>query len=231
MKTRTRILAIVAASAFAAVGLTTAAQADGYAYLKPADLEQTVLRAQMPKTLGTWTQNYYYSEAGSQFTQPTLCWNSSGDVRLPRAKNMGAVGYAIGSTGSGSVTIYQYADEAAATAALDAIKKASCSDNPVVMTDEGKKVEAQSGSDFTDASMSGYAAGLSYKQDGKILFTDLRTTQRGLAVVQTEVMRWIDDSASTKTQQGVANKLGSTNKAWQAAAVKAYESFGQGRSR
>lgn len=232
MKTSIRPLAATAALAIAITfGVTSAAQADGYSTLKPMELEQTVLRAQMPKALGAWTQNYYFSESSRSFTVPTLCWDSKGDVRLPASKNMGGVGYQVSTTGGGAVTIFQYADEASAQAALSAMKNARCSDSPTVMTDGGVKVEASSGSDFTDDSLTGYAAGLSYKQDGTIMFTDVRTTQRGLAIVQTEVTRWIDASASITQQQNTASKLGSVNATWHANAVKAYESFGQGRSR
>ncbi len=231
MKTSTRILATLTAAAALTVGIATTAHAEGYSTLNATELEQTVLRAQMPKNLGAWTQNYYYSEKNSSYTQPTVCWNASGDVNLPNSQNMGAVGYAVGSNGSGVVTVYQYADEAKAQAALAAMKAASCSDNPVVMTDEGKKVKAQSGSDFTDSSLTGYAAGLSYPQDDMIIFTDLRTTQRGLAIVQTEVMRWVDSSMTIKQQQNTASKLGAVNAKWNASAVKAYENFGQGNSR
>lgn len=231
VKTSMRLLAAMTALAAVSLGFASAAQADDYSTLNATELEQTVLRAQMPKTLGSWTQNYYYSEADPRYNRPTQCWNASGDVQLPTAKNMGAVGYAVGSNGSGVVTVYQYADAAKAEAALTAMKSARCSDNPVVMTDEGKKVKAQSGSDFTDDSLTGYAAGLSYPQDDKIIFTDIRTTQRGLAVVQTEVMRWIDASASITQQQNTASRLGSVNGKWHAAAVKAYENFGQGSAR
>lgn len=231
MRTLTRLAITVSAAAVAALGLAAPAQADGYSTLNAMQLEQTVLRAQMPTTLGAWSQNYYFSEKDSRFTRPTLCWNMKGNVTLPNSKNMGSVGYAVGSNGSGSVTVYQYADEAKAQAALAAMKAGKCADDAMVMTDGGDKVKAQSGSDFTDASMTGYVAGLSYKQDDKIIFTDIRTTQRGLAVVQTQVMRWVDASMSMTQQENTASKLSTANGKWHSNAVKAYESFGQGNSR
>lgn len=232
MRTLTRLAITVSAAAVAAFGLAAPAQADGYSTLNAMQLEQTVLRAQMPTTLGAWSQNYYFTmKRQDANTQPTLCWNAQGDVRLPNAKVLGSVGYEVKGGSFGTVSVYQYANATAAKAALDAMKGASCSDSPVVTTDEGKKVEAQSGSDFTDASMTGYAAGLSYPQDGKIIFTDVRTTQRGLAIIQTEIMRAIDGTASMTTQQNTASKLSSVNGKWHSNAVKAYESFGQGNSR
>lgn len=220
----------MSAAAVAAIGLSTAAQADSYTYLKPAYLEQTVLRAQMPKTLGKWTQNYYFT-LGAKNAVPTLCWNAQGDVNLPNAKIVGGVGYALANQGSGSVSIYQYANAAQAQAALKALQSADCADNPTITTDEGVKVPGQSGSDFTDSSQTGYAAGLTYPQGDKIITQSVYTTQRGLAVIQTEVLVVSPKSASDSTLQSVANKAGATTKAWQAAAVKAYEAFGQGNAR
>jgi len=108
-----RTLAALPIAAVLALGIgAPAAHADDYSRMNATELEQAVLRAQMPKTLGSWSQNYYFSENDARFTRPTLCWNRSGDVKLPNSKNMGSVGYAVGSNGSSSVTIYQYADQA-----------------------------------------------------------------------------------------------------------------------
>lgn len=212
------------------IGVSTTAQADGYSFLKAQELEQTVLRAQMPKTLGTWTQNYYYTDTRTMFTVPTLCWDAKGTVELPAAKNVGAVGYAIGSSTSGSVSVYQYADAAKAQAALAALQGASCSNSPTVVAESGAKVEADSGSDFTNEARTSYGAGLSYIDDGMLILTDIRTTQVGLAIVQTEVFRAVDASRASEGQR-LVNRLGSTNKSWHRQAVAAYESFGQGNAR
>ena len=231
MTFHTRAFAGISIAAVLAIGIAApAAQADDYTILNPTELEQTVLRAQMPTTLGSWSQNYYFSEKDSPYTRPTLCWDNKGTVKLPAARNMGAVGYAINSNASGSVTIYQYASEAKAQAALAAIRSARCYDSPTVMTDEGDKVPGQSGSDFTDDSTTGYAAGLSYEQDDTIIFDDLITTQRGMAIVQTEVFRALPSTLTTKQQQNAASKNSSVNKAWHTKVLRAYESFGQGRS-
>ena len=227
-----RTLAALPIAAVLALGIgAPAAHADDYSRMNATELEQAVLRAQMPKTLGSWSQNYYFSENDARFTRPTLCWDRSGDVNLPNSKNMGSVGYAVGSNGSSSVTIYQYADQAKAQAALTAMKNNRCADNPIVMTDGGDKVKAESGSDFTDDSLTGYVAGLTYKQDDKILFDNIYTTQRGLAIVQTRVTRWVDTPMAMEQQQDTVSKLSAVNKSWHANAVKAYENFGQGNSR
>ena len=230
-----RIISGLAATATLAaaltLGVTATAQADGYIYMKPAELQHTVLRAQMPKSLGSWTQYYYYSESSKSFTVPTLCWNSKGAVTLPASKVVGGVGYQIDPNTSGSVTVFQYADAAKAQAALAALQKAGCSDNPKIADEGGTLVPAESGSDFTDDSRTGYAAGVSYTDGDVQVFKDVRTTQRGLAIVQTEVFRAVDDTVSTKQAQQIASRLGSVNGTWHAAAVKAYESFGQGRAR
>lgn len=230
-----RILSGLAATATLAaaltVGVTTTAHADDYVYMKPPMLQQAVLRAQMPKSLGSWTQNLYYSDSRTIFTVPTLCWDSKGEVTLPASKGVGGVGYQIDANTSGSVTIYQYADAAKAQAALTALQQAGCSDSPKIAYEGGTLVPAQSGSDFTDDSRTGYAAGISFTNDGLQVFKDIRTTQRGLAIVQTEVFRAVDDSVSVKQAQTIASRLGSVNGTWHAAAVKAYENFGQGRAR
>lgn len=230
-----RILSGLAATAMLTsamtLGFATAAQADGYVYMKPAELQQAVLRAQMPRTLGTWTQNYYYSDSRTIFTVPTLCWDAKGAVTLPASKVVGAVGYQIDAQTSGAVTIFQYADAAKAQAALTALQQARCSDSPKIADEGGALVPAESGSDFTDDSRTGYAAGISYTDGGLKVFEDVRTTQRGLAIVQTEVYRAIDGTLTDKQAQQTASRLGSVNSRWHAAAVKAYESFGQGRAR
>lgn len=231
MKLTSTLAATATLAAALTLGVTSAAQADDYVYMKPAELQQTVLRAQMPKSLGSWTQNYYYSESSRSFTVPTLCWNAKGAVTLPAAKVVGAVGYQIDPNTSGSVTVFQYADAAKAQAALAALQKAGCSDNPKIADEGGTLVPAQSGSDFTDDSRTGYAAGVSYTDGGAQVFEDVRTTQRGLAIVQTEVFRAVEGALSEKQAQQTASRISSVNSTWHAAAVKAYESFGQGRSR
>lgn len=221
----------IAVTATLAVGGASTAHADDYLFMDSTLLQQTVLRVQMPKTLGAWSQNMYYTESGRSFTVPTMCWNDKGAVTLPKAKVVGAVGYAINRYTNGAVSIYQYADAAAAQSALTAMQQAQCSDSPRIANEGGQLVPAQSGSDFTDDTMTGYAAGVSYKDEDLQVFEDVRTTQRGLAIIQTQVYRAVEGSRSASDLQQVANRLGSVNRAWHANVVRAYESFGQGRAR
>lgn len=233
MNTLTRALVTAASAAALTLGLSTAAQADDYSRLNATQLEQTVLRAQMPKTMGAWNQNYYFTMKRQDInTQPTICWNAKGDVRLPNAAILGAVGYEV-DNGFGTVSVYQYATEAKAQAALAALKKLgeTCADAPTLTTDGGDKVPGQAGGDFTDDSMSGLGSILYYDQDDVTIMTDLRTTQRGLAVVQTEIMRTFPKSTSTAKRDRIGKTVIKTNTAWHKNAVRAYEAFGQGNSR
>lgn len=230
-----RILSGVAATATLAaalaVGVSTTAHADDYSYMKPTQLQQAVLRAQMPKTLGAWTQNYYYAETSTSFTVPTMCWDSKGAVTLPAAKVVGGVGYAINAGTNGSVSIYQYADAAKAQAALTALQSARCSDSPRVPGEGGGLIPAESGSDFTDDSRTSYIAGASYTEDGRQVFRSIQTTQRGLAIVQTSVYRSVEGSMTLGQRQQAVNRVNSVTQAWHTNAVRAYENFGQGRAR
>ncbi len=218
------------AAALTLSGASTAHAAD-YQFMDSALLQQSVLRVQMPKTLGPWSQNLYYTESGRSFTVPTMCWDSKGGVTLPKAKVVGAVGYTVNQFTGGSVSIYQYADAAAAQAALAAMQQAQCSDSPNIADEGGQLVPAQSGSDFTDDSMSSYAAGVNYVDGDMQAFKDVRTTQLGLAIIQTQLYRYVGGSTTASARQQAANRLGSVNSAWHAKVVKAYESFGQGRAR
>lgn len=218
------------AAALTLSGASTAHAAD-YQFMDSALLQQSVLRVQMPKTLGPWSQNLYYTESGRSFTVPTMCWDSKGGVTLPKAKVVGAVGYTVNQFTGGSVSIYQYADAAAAQAALAAMQQAQCSDSPNIADEGGQLVPAQSGSDFTDDSMSSYAAGVNYVDGDMQAFKDVRTTQLGLAIIQTQLYRYVGGSTTASARQQAANRLGSVNSAWHAKVVKAYEGFGQGRAR
>lgn len=226
-----RVIATAAAATALAAGMSVPVQADSYQFLNAQELEQTVLRAQMPRTLGSWNQNYYFTMKDPSSTRATVCWNASGDVRLPAAKNMGAVAYAVSQDVIGTVSVYQFATAAKASAALAALRKADCADSPTITTDEGEKVAADSGSDFLDSSTTGLGAALSYPQGDKILLTNLRTTQIGLAVVQTEIQRAVAKTMSSTGQQQAAGRLGSVNTAWHKSVVRTYDGFGQGNSR
>ncbi|MDA2988893.1 MAG: hypothetical protein O2815_07445 [Actinomycetota bacterium] len=230
MKRRTLSLAVVAVASVLFTSLASPARADDYIKLDSAELEQTVLRAQMPKSLGSWTQNFYSSGKGAKETRPTVCWNAKGDVNLPPARSFGLVAYAVTPDLMGTVTIYQYATKAKADAALAALRKAPCSDSPTVTTDEGVSVSASSGSDFTDSTTTGLTALLTYSQGDKDLVTQLDTTQRGLAIVQTEIFSAVSRSTGGASAK-VADRLDSVNKVWHANVVRSYEAFGQGNSR
>lgn len=226
-----RILATtIAVTTTLTIGGAATAHADGYQLMDATMLQQTVLRAQMPKTLGPWSQNLYYNETGRSFTVPTMCWDDKGAVTLPKSKVVGAVGYTVNQFTGGSVSIYQYTDASAAQAALAAMKQAQCSDSPRIADEGGQLVPAQSGSDFTDDSMTSYAAGVNYTDGDMQAFKDVRTTQLGLAIIQTEIFRYVGGSTTASARQQAANRLGSVNGSWHAKVVRAYESFGQGRA-
>lgn len=227
----TRSLAAAAAASLLTVGLAGAAQADDYTTMSAADLEQAVLRAQMPKTLGSWNQNFYATDTDSSMTTPTVCWNANGDVKLPSAKNMGAVGYTLRGGATGVVTIFQYTDEAAAKAALEAMRNADCADEPIVMNEGGQKVKGNSGGDFTDASMTSVTYLLSYPEGKDSILEFVQTTQKGHAIIQTEVTTASSNALPDKKKKAVINRFSTTNKAWHKQVVRAYESFGKGESR
>lgn len=227
----TRTLAAASAATVLTLGLAGSAQAADYVTMNAAELEQAVLRAQMPKTLGSWTQNYYVTDTDTSMTTPTVCWNDKGDVTLPSSKNMGAVGYALRSGASGVVTIYQYEDESKAKAALEAMRNADCTDMPTVVNEGGKKVKGNSGGDFTDASMTSVNYLLSYPEGKDSILEFVQTTQKGHAIIQTEVTTSSSNALSDKKKQAVITRFSNTNKAWHKNVVRAYENFGQGNSR
>jgi len=182
----------------------------------------------MPTSLGAWSQNIYFTNPNGR---PTVCYAASGDqVRLPAAKTGGAVGYSISTQRNASISLYQYADQAAANAALAALKATNCPDNTKVKTDVGTVVTADQGTDFTDAAENGIVSLVSYRYDGGAGMTDvveLRvTTQVGLAVVQTEVVL-----SGSSASQKVVDRADRLVKRWQKQALKAYEAFGSGGSR
>lgn len=222
---------MAAATATLALGFAAPANADDYMTLNAAELEQTVLRAQMPKTLGSWTQNYYFTTKDAASTRPTVCWNDKGDVMLPAAQVLGGVAYAVDPNTSGTVSIFQYASEAKAKAALAALKKVRCADYPKVVTDEGKTVDAMSGGDWTDDSLSGYVSILYYDQNGTTLVTDVNTTLRGRAVVQTIVFDTYPTGTADAKAMKISDRASTMNEKWHKNVVRAYENFGQGTSR
>jgi hypothetical protein len=225
--TRTAVLLVSAALAGSALLASPAVAAPDY-QLNAEGIEQTVLRAQMPKSLGAWSQNIYSSSSNGK---PGVCYGASGDlVRLPAAKTGGAVGYGLSSDRSASISLFQYANQAAADAALAALRAASCPDTTKVLTDVGTVVKADQGTDFTDATENGIVSSVSYRYDDGVGMTDIVelrvTTQVGLAVVQTEVVL-----GGKSTSQKVVDRADRLIKRWQRQALAAYEAFGSGNSR
>lgn len=220
------IRGILAVSAAAAVTFSLAGPAVAAPDPKPMGprmLEQTVLRVQMPKTLGAWQQYLYrvdHKEA------PTLCWSMKGAVTLPAAADVGTVNYQVDQGTNGSVSIYQYATKAQADAALAALRKMGCSDDAKHPTEGETMVAAQQGSDFMDAANTSVGASVTYLDGSNRGYESTVTTQRGLAIVQTQVRRFVQGDQPMAKQQKALDTISAVNKAWHARVVKAYQSFG-----
>ena len=226
MRTHLRIAAIVLSSAVIGSALLAAPAAAAPDYvLNASGIQQTVLRAQMPTSLGTWRQNIYFANDNSA---PAVCQSSTGEpVSLPKAGLGGLVGYEVNTRISGGVYLYQYKDQAAAAAALSALKAIDCPDDAKFAEDgPATAVPADQGSDFTSAAMDSFVSSITYKLQGTPVTTDTRTTQVGLAVVQTQVTV----SGKAASQKGIG-RAGALNKRWHRQVVAAYEAFGSGSSR
>lgn len=228
---RTLLALSTAVVALTAGLLAPAAQADDYMYMKSQALEQAVLRVQMPTTLGAWEQYYYFDETDSRFTKPTVCWGAKGRIYLPKAKVMGSVNYQVDQNTNGSISIYQYANQAAADAALKALQAADCDGKPKVGTEDQTLVTGEQGYDQMDAAFTGLTSALTYVDGDVRGYVSTKTTQRGLAVVQTQVRKYVKTPQSMKQQQNGLDRVGSVNGKWHPRVVKAYESFGQGTAR
>lgn len=228
-----RVLAAVIASATAvSVGvLAPAAHADDFQFMKSQLLQQNVLRVQMPTTLGAWEQYLYFDETGARFTRPTLCFGEKGEIKLPRAKVVGAVNYQVNQFTNGSVSIYQYANQAAADRALAALRAAKCGGEPRVPTEGEATVKGDQGFDQTDASETGLSATVTFRDGDLRGYINTHTTQRGLAIVQTQVRKFEKVPQTVKQQQVEFSKVSSFNQKWHPKVVKSYESFGQGNPR
>lgn len=226
MPVRRPVIAVVATVFMAlAAGASPAAAEPDYV-LDAAGLEQTVLRAQMPKTLGSWRQNLYGTLTSSA---PQVCWSTTGTpVSLTKAPTAGLVGYEVNSNITGAVMIYQYSDEASADKALARLQATVCPDDAEVGLDSGpgNTVDASQGSDITSSARDGIEASVTYKEGSVTVTTTTITTQRGLAVVQTEVTV----SGSARTSKSV-QKAADMNRTWHQRVLSAYEAFGSGGSR
>lgn len=200
--------------------------------LNAAGIEQTVLRAQPPTTLGPWRQRSYNRWAiGDARINPSVCSSLNGSrYRLPNAMNGGVVGYSFGPSVEGSASLHQYANQAAADSALAALRAVDCPDATKVTTDTGEIVPGEQGTDFIDASRTGVASAVTYQVvggDGRATIMDIRTTtQVGLAVLQTRVSLVTPAATPRAFERAVA-----LNRKWHAQLVAAYEAFGVGASR
>jgi hypothetical protein len=148
----------------AAISLAPMAQAYSAHYMNPAELEQSVLRAQPGAGLGAWTQNLYFSDGSNgQYASakvPQICPSMSGAyVTLPKANSYGMVGYAVDANTSMSITIWQYKSDSQAKAAKSVFLKTTCPDTPKVAGEDQKYYQMSGGgNDFTDSQVDGVPA-------------------------------------------------------------------------
>jgi hypothetical protein len=217
---------IVGALGTAALALSLIAPAAAAADLEPMGprmLEQTVLRVQFPKTLGAW-QQYMYSTIADQ--APTVCGGAKGPIRLPKAPVVGLVNYQVDLATNGAVSIYQYDTEAQAAQALAALQKADCTARPKVPTEsETYATGSQSFDQFTDTSL---ASLVTYIEPGENIrgYVSTLSTQRGLAVIQTQVGAYRPLPQSVTQQRKALDRVAGVNDRWHAKVVKAYQNFG-----
>lgn len=227
-----RSIIALAGAAVLTVGVAApAAQADDYQFMKPQLLEQAVLRVQMPTTLGSWEQYLYFTDTDAQLTRPTVCWGTKGPIMLPKAKNVGAVNYQVNQYTNGSISIYQYANQADADAALKVLQSADCTGKPKVPTEGETMVTGDQGYDQMDAAFTGLGSALTYVDGDMRGYVSTESTMRGLALVQTQVRRFVKTPQSIAQQQKGLDRVGNVNNRWHAKAVKSLESFGQGTAR
>ena len=202
-----------------------AAWAADYLPLDAAEMEQTVLRVQMPVSLGSWRQNYYFAEKSAS---PAVCSSATGTpVTLPKSAVSGGVGYEVSQSVTGSVAVYQYSDSASASAAQKSLAAVECPDDAKVGEDgPDSAVAAQQASDFASSSKDSFVSSITSVQSGVKVTTQTRTTVRGLAVIQTKVTV----SGPRSGSRWVA-RASAANRAWHDRVVAAYDSFGTGTSR
>ena len=221
--TTKRMIGALGVAALALSLTAPAATAADQGPMGPQMLEQTVLRVQMPTTMGKWQQYLYRVDKNES---PTMCWSMKGAVALPKAPIVGSVNYQVDLSTNGWVAIYQYATKADADAALAKLRKLGCSDTAKHPTESETMVTALQGTDFTDASNTGVESGVTFVDDGTRGYVETATTQRGLAVVQTQVRKFVKGTQTLKAQQETFNRLSDFNQKWHAKVVKAYQSFG-----
>lgn len=204
------------------------------AKIKPMDtelLQQMVLRVQFPTTLGNWEQSLYNI---TKDAKPTVCYGAKGPIYLPVAKNSGNINYAVGPDASGTVSVFQYETKAKATKALKALRAAQCTSTPLVPSEAERLVKGTQSTDRIDEKFTGLAGSMIYVEPGEEMrgYFSTFSTQRGLAIVQTVVTKFVKEPQSVEEQNKFVNQTEDVNKSWHPRVVKAYENFGiQGRSR
>lgn len=225
MRALRKAAVVGAGSIVALVALAAPVAAAPDYQLDASGMEQTVLRAQMPKSLGSWRQNIYF---GFKSDAPAVCWGSNGkQLTLPKASLGGGVGYEVSQYITGSVMIFQYKDQKSADAALAALRATVCPDSPKVALDSGPSniVQASAGSDWTSASKDSMVASITYPEGDVKVTTETITSVVGVSVVQTQVMV----AGPEATSKGI-QRASDMNESWHAKVVKAYEAFGSGSS-
>jgi hypothetical protein len=229
MKRSVRMVAAVGAVVSLTFISMPAASAETYAYMKPAELEQAVLRAQPGVALGAWTQNFYFKnsrgEAASAL-RPLVCPTmTKKNITLPKADTYGAVGYAVSQDVSLSITIWQYKSEAAAQAAMTQFMDISCPDSPSIRWEDGKYYQMDSGGgDFTSSEVKGVPAllkGYSGTVDGLPIDVTWAVRPVGKTVVRVDAEMYGNAAKSSAKQKQAPRLVGN----WIDAASKAVLKF------
>ncbi len=228
-----RIKRILSVFGIAALSVALMAPTAHAAKIKPMDaelLQQMVLRVQFPTTLGNWEQSLYNI---TKDDKPTVCYGAKGPIYLPVAKNSGSISYAVGQNARGSVNVFQYATKAKAAQALKALRAAKCTSTPMVPSEAERLVKGTQSTDQIDEKFTGLEGSMTYVEpnEGVRGYISTFSTQRGLAIVQTVVYKFVQEPQSVEEQQKFVNETGAVNNSWHPMVVKAYENFGiKGRS-
>ncbi len=228
MLKRVRSLVAVGSATMVLVGGLSFSAGSVSAAIDPMDpplLQQMVLRVQFPTTLGPWSQNLYGTAAG---WAPTVCFGASGPIALTKAKVVGFVGYRGDPDYSGTVSIFQYADKAKAAKALAELRQADCDGAPLVTTESERYVTAVQEYGKTNSNNTGLSSLYTYVEPGEGVrgYISTLSTQRGLAIVQTEVSAYAQTPQTMEQQQVALNQVSSVNSTWHAGVLKAYKNFG-----
>lgn len=228
-----KIRQILSVFGIAALSVALMAPTAHAAKIKPMDaelLQQMVLRVQFPTTLGNWEQNLYNN---SKDEKPTVCYGAKGPIYLPVAKDSGTISYSVGQDTSGSVSVFQYETKAKATKALKALRTAQCTSTPLVPSEAERLVKGRQSTDQINGNFTGLAGSMTFVEPGEGIrgYVSTFTTQRGLAIVQTVVEKFVKEPQSVEEQNKFVDQTEEVNKSWHPMVVKAYANFGiQGRA-